>query len=72
MTTTKANALHFHIRFGGSLEIAPTHLDAVEPTEAPRSLIVPATPHGPRNWIVHVNHRPAIERWFRENTLLPV
>ncbi len=66
----KANALAFTIRHGGSLEIAPAHLDAVEPRVAPRSIIVLATPHGSRNWIVHVNHRGALERWFAENGLL--
>lgn len=66
----KANALSITIRHGGSLEIAPTHLDAAEPEVAPRRIIVPATPHGSRGWIVHVNSRPAFERWVRENALL--
>ena len=66
----KANALAFVIRVGGSLEIVPTTLDAAEAEVGPRSIIVPASPHGSRNWIVHSNHRPALERWFRENPLL--
>lgn len=66
----KANALAISIRHGGSLEIAPTTLDAAEPQLSPRQIIVPASPHGSRGWIVHVNSRPALERWFRENALL--
>jgi hypothetical protein len=66
----KANALAISIRHGGSLEIAPTTLDGAEPSMAPRAIIVPASPHGSRGWIVHVNHRGALERWFAENPLL--
>lgn len=66
----KANALSIRVRVGGSLEIAPAHLDGAEPVSAPRSIVVPASPHGSSGWIVHVNYRPSLERWFRENSLL--
>ena len=66
----KANALSISIRVGGSLEIAPVKLDGTEPVVAPRQIVLPATPHGSRGWIIHVNHRPSIERFFDENRLL--